>query len=162
MALYKKKLHIRKNNTIESIHLYTERNDIDGTALVLRDGDLPLYAKLGEAGTSLRIRYGDRVLSVVAEATSTGQFTLQPMEWVCPYGVTKVKIEGISGSFVANVMGGKKYVFRFEVHERPGYDYGFIVEYFCNNAHIYTSPADSNVVLYYSPEINKLVATKTL
>lgn len=162
MALYKKKLHIRKNNTIESINLYTERNDIDGTALVLRDGEHPLYAKLGEAGTSLRIRFGDRVLSVVAEATPTGQFTLQSIEWVCPYGVTKVKIEGVGGSFVANVMGGKKYVFRSELHEVSGGVQRLMATYFCNNAYIYTSPPERSVVLYYSPDINKLVATKTL
>ena len=143
------------------MHLYTERKDIDGMALVLRDGNLPLYAKLGDVGTSLRIRHGNRVFSVVSETVPTGEFVIENMEWICPQGIKKVKIEGDAGSLVANVVEGKKYVFRVELHEAPN-SFGFIFDCFCNDAYIYSSPPVDVITLYYAPEINQLVATKTL
>lgn len=60
MALYKKKLHIRKDGVVTDINLWTEKNEVGSPALAIRHDDKVVYAKLGAVddalASALRVR----------------------------------------------------------------------------------------------------------
>ena len=90
MGIYHKKLHIRKNNAIIDINLYTNLAEAGGNALHLRDGNNLIYAALGgvnnTSASPLRVRKGGTVHAVlksVSGGTGGGEPT-PPAEIVPP------------------------------------------------------------------------------
>lgn len=71
MSEYTKKLHIRKNGTVEDINLYTDASDLadSDNMISLKDGITKVYAQLGaitdENASSLRIRKNDIIYAVL-------------------------------------------------------------------------------------------------
>lgn len=60
MALYGKKLHIRKDNVVTDINLWTEKSEVGTPALAIRHDGKVVYAKLGNVddtlASALRVR----------------------------------------------------------------------------------------------------------
>lgn len=60
MALYKKKLHIRKDGVVTDINLWTEKSEVGSPTLAIRHDGTVVYAKLGEVtdtqASALRVR----------------------------------------------------------------------------------------------------------
>lgn len=60
MALYKKKLHIRKDGAVTDINLWTEKSEVGAPTLAIRHAGTVVYAKLGEVtdtqASALRVR----------------------------------------------------------------------------------------------------------
>ena len=69
MGVYKKKLYIRKNNTVVSHDLYTSSGEAGGNILCLRDEANVVYAALGGVNdanaSALRVRKGSAVYAVL-------------------------------------------------------------------------------------------------
>ena len=78
MGEYSKKLHIRKNGTIEDITLYTN-SDISDNTIKVRDGGTICYAPIGAAdnsnASSLRVRKSGTIYAVLKESYPTGSAT---------------------------------------------------------------------------------------
>lgn len=78
MGEYSKKLHIRKNGTIEDITLYTN-SDISDNTIKVRDGGTICYAPIGAAdnsnASSLRVRKSGTIYAVLKESYPTGSVT---------------------------------------------------------------------------------------
>lgn len=78
MGEYSKKLHIRKNGTIEDITLYTN-SDISDNTIKVRDGDTICYVPIGATNdsnaSSLRVRKNGTIYSVLKESYPTGSVT---------------------------------------------------------------------------------------
>lgn len=78
MGEYSKKLHIRKNGTIEDITLYTN-SDISDNTIKVRDGGTICYAPIGAAdnsnASSLRVRKSGAIYAVLKESYPTGSVT---------------------------------------------------------------------------------------
>lgn len=78
MSEYSKKLHIRKNGTIEDITLYTN-SDISDNTIKVRDGGTICYAPIGAAdnsnASSLRVRKSGTIYAVLKESYPTGSVT---------------------------------------------------------------------------------------
>lgn len=78
MGEYSKKLHIRKNGTIEDITLYTN-SDISDNTIKVRDGDTICYVPIGATNdsnaSSLRVRKNGTIYSVLEESYPTGSVT---------------------------------------------------------------------------------------
>lgn len=53
MALYGKKLHIRKDNVVTDINLWTEKSEVGTPALAIRHDGKVVYAKLGNVDNTL-------------------------------------------------------------------------------------------------------------
>lgn len=60
MALYKKKLHIRKDGVVTDINLWTEKSEVGSPTLAIRHDGKVVYAKLGNVddtlASALRVR----------------------------------------------------------------------------------------------------------
>ena len=60
MALYGKKLHIRKDGVVTDINLWTEKSEVGAPTLAIRHAGVVVYAKLGEVtdtqASALRVR----------------------------------------------------------------------------------------------------------
>ena len=60
MALYGKKLHIRKDGVVTDINLWTEKSEVGAPTLAIRHTGVVVYAKLGEVtdtqASALRVR----------------------------------------------------------------------------------------------------------
>ena len=60
MALYKKKLHIRKDGVVTDINLWTEKSEVGAPTLAIRHAGTVVYAKLGAVddalASALRVR----------------------------------------------------------------------------------------------------------
>ena len=60
MALYKKKLHIRKDGVVTDINLWTEKSEVGSPTLAIRHAGAVVYVKLGEVtdtqASALRVR----------------------------------------------------------------------------------------------------------
>ena len=69
MALYEKKLHIRKNGVVTDINLWTESGEAGTPALHIRDGVNLVHARLGEVtdglASDLRVRKDGVVYAVL-------------------------------------------------------------------------------------------------
>ena len=69
MALYEKKLHIRKNGVVADINLWTESGEAGTPALHIRDGVNLVHARLGEVtdglASDLRVRKDNVVYAVL-------------------------------------------------------------------------------------------------
>lgn len=69
MALYEKKLHIRKNGVVTDINLWTESGEAGTPALHIRDGVNLVHARLGEVtdglASDLRVRKDNVVYAVL-------------------------------------------------------------------------------------------------
>lgn len=69
MSEYSKKLHIRKDGTVDDITLYTDTSGFSGGALTLRDGSNIVYAALGSTTDSeasrLRVRKSGTAYAVL-------------------------------------------------------------------------------------------------
>lgn len=69
MALYEKKLHIRKNGVVTDINLWTESGEAGTPALRIRDGVNLVHARLGEVtdglASDLRVRKDNVVYAVL-------------------------------------------------------------------------------------------------
>lgn len=79
MGEYSKKLHIRKNGTIEDITLYTN-SDVSNNTIKVRDGSTICYAPIGAAdnsnASSLRVRKSSgAIYAVLKESYPTGSVT---------------------------------------------------------------------------------------
>lgn len=72
MSEYSKKLHIRKNGTIEDIVLYTDTSGLSGGALALRDGSNIVYAALGSTTDSAASRLRVRKSGIIYAALKSG------------------------------------------------------------------------------------------
>lgn len=119
MSEYSKRLHIRKDGTVQDINLYTTTSDISsGQYLRLRDGSTLLYAALGSttdsSASSLRVRKSGTIYAVLKESYPTGSVTyttnifpkkevtkhtgdIRQNKWytlALPTGTKKIKVEG--------------------------------------------------------------------
>ena len=69
MALYEKKLHIRKNGVVTDINLWTESGEAGTPALHIRDGVNLVHARIGEVtdglASDLRVRKDNVVYAVL-------------------------------------------------------------------------------------------------
>lgn len=104
MSEYSKKLHIRKNGSIENITLYTSRSDLTSSnALSIRDNGTIVYAPLGTSSdgetSHLHIRKNGTVFSVLKTAVPSGSRTFsadesgyQEQSFSLPNGVKKIQV----------------------------------------------------------------------
>lgn len=115
MSEYSKKLHIRKNGTVDDITLYTDTSGFSGGALTLRDGSSIVYAALGSTTDSeasrLRVRKNGTVYAALKTTFSHKEVRVSKKQWgdrrdpdiredytvVVPPQATKVKIIEVSG-----------------------------------------------------------------
>ena len=69
MALYSKKLQVRKAGVVSDIELYTTLSETDNSALAIKDGGTTAYAKLGPAtdalASPLRVRKNGETYAVL-------------------------------------------------------------------------------------------------
>ena len=72
MAVYGKKLHIKKNNAVTDINLYTTKAEASSPALCLEDGNSTVYAALGATNhanaSALRVKSGNTTYAVLKSA----------------------------------------------------------------------------------------------
>ncbi|WP_371363621.1 hypothetical protein SRRS_45010 [Sporomusa rhizae] len=114
MALYSKKLHIRKAGVVADIYLYTTTTEVGSPCLTLKDGTTSVYAKLGITtdgnASSLKVRKNGTTYAVLKQSVSTGSFSgkspssngIYPIKYInftVPQNVTKVSITGELYSF---------------------------------------------------------------
>ena len=109
MGEYSKKLHIRKDSTVEDIVLYTDTSGFSGGALALRDGSNIVYAALGSitdsAASRLRVRKNGTVYAALKSGYPTGSVTYKcnsPKEKASytinlPAGTKKILLTGSLG-----------------------------------------------------------------
>lgn len=118
MGEYSKKLHIRKNGTVEDITLYTSRSDLaSSNALSIRDNGTVVYAPLGStsdsSASSLRVRKNGTTYAIVKNAYPTGSVSLSissrdsynTKKITLPPGTKKVLLSGRN-----SIGGGSKYI----------------------------------------------------
>lgn len=78
MGEYSKKLHIRKNGTIEDITLYTN-SDVSNNTIKVRDGSTICYVPIGATddsnASSLRVRKNGTTYAVLKQNYPTGSVT---------------------------------------------------------------------------------------
>lgn len=115
MSEYSKKLHIRKDGTVDDITLYTDTSGFSGGALTLRDGSNIVYAALGSTTDSeasrLRVRKSGTAYAVLKTTFSHKEVRVSKKQWgnrrdpdiredytvTIPPQATKVKIIEVSG-----------------------------------------------------------------
>lgn len=72
MSVYGKKLHIRKNGSIQNINLYTTADETQNSYIRLRDGSTVLYAAIGSTSNAnaswLRVRKSGTVYAVLTQS----------------------------------------------------------------------------------------------
>ncbi|CVK21022.1 hypothetical protein [Sporomusa sphaeroides] len=81
MALYSKKLHVRKAGVVSDIELYTTVGEVTSGGsqgyIALKDSAVPLYAKLGlisdQNASPLRIKKSGNTFAVLTKASMSGQ-----------------------------------------------------------------------------------------
>lgn len=177
MGEYSKKLHIRKNGTIEDITLYTN-SDISDNTIKVRDGGTILYAPIGAAddsnASSLRVRKSGTTYSVLKSGFSDGSFhlNLRPASGTYdregttpafPAQVKKVKfsIEGIE--YVIPIKDHSKGLYvhssRYDEVDESGYNYemSINVEKYNGEELFYsTQYFITGITFYWGPSINNL------
>jgi hypothetical protein len=104
VAKYSKQLHIRKNGVIQNIDLYTTLSDINGKALILRDGNNVVYAKLDTVGAANSTNLRARINSTVYQVSSTASVPYGIAAWaagsytfVVPSGVSRIRCICVGG-----------------------------------------------------------------
>lgn len=77
MALYNKKLHVRKAGVVTDINLYTTPEEVGNPSLKLKDNNNIIYAKLGNINdsnaTEVRIRENNSIYAVLKSASTLPQ-----------------------------------------------------------------------------------------
>ncbi|SEP36868.1 glycine-rich domain-containing protein [Propionispora vibrioides] len=110
MATYTKKLHIRKNNIITDICLYTTTSEVGSDYVILNINGNIVYAKLGSTtdanASPLRIRKSSSVYAVLTQATppygSISYTVAGTYTFTTSGGVTKIKITLVGGGGAAD------------------------------------------------------------
>lgn len=107
MAVYDKKLHIRKAGVVTDINLYTTIEEVGGGEYItLKDGTTAVYARLGAIddtySSPLRVRKRGSIYSVLTQAslpyTELYWTTSGTYQWTVPNGVRRVRVVTIGSA----------------------------------------------------------------
>ena len=122
MALYKKKLHIRKDGAVTDINLWTEKSEVGAPTLAIRHDSTVVYAKLGAVddalASALRVRKDGIVyaalknrwvmINIVQSANQTITVTVGVKTYTesfsVPYGVVYVATITAAAGFAPGVL----------------------------------------------------------
>ena len=175
MSEYSKKLHIRKDGTVDDIVLYTDTSEFSGGALALRDGSNIIYAALGSTTDSeasrLRVRKNGTAYAVLKTSFSHKEARVSKKQWgesgdpeiretypiTIPPQATKVKVTTVGGKQLKYINLDKGHTIEFVWTSRDtsrGRSRNFLYEYGGKIGELRPTGVTEDIIVIWGPDIN--------